>query len=255
LSRLIAYLRYFLYCVNEHSLHAPFVYDFYTKVIRKSKKASPSQAIEVLRASLLNDSTEIEVTDFGAGKNRPPKRIIKKLARVSSTPFNRSLLLREIIKYTKAQSIIELGTSLGLNTLYLASVPGVSVVTFEGSDQIAGYAEKHFRDLSAENICVVRGSLQKTLKDHLGNIPKIDFVYFDADHRYEPTLEYYTDCLKRSHDDSVFVFDDIHWSSEMERAWNKIKASPEVTLSIDLYFMGIIFFNSSLNKHDYILSY
>jgi predicted O-methyltransferase YrrM len=145
---------------------------------------------------------------------------------------------------------------LGITTLYL-SLPYSknSVYTLEGSEEIAKIASANFKRLKRDNIHLLQGEFNETLPSALQTMGIVDFVYIDGNHKELPTLSYFEMCLKHAKQNSVFVFDDIHWSKEMESAWNKIKSHKSVTLSIDLYQFGIIFFRSGMTKEDFILKF
>src|SRR5690606_35219993 len=124
----------------------------------------------------------------------------------------------------------------GITTLYEAvAAPTAKIITFEGCPQTAAVAERNFRKLNRQNIEIVTGNIDETLPERLKEVSSIDFVFFDANHRYEPTVRYFETCLSKAHNDTCFIFDDIHWSDEMEQAWETIRAHPSVTVSIDLF--------------------
>lgn len=157
-----------------------------------------------------------------------------------------------MINHFKAKSIAELGTSFGINTLYLAP-PQAEVTTFEGSPEIADMAKLTFELAQAKNIRIVEGNIDTTLPAFLQTARKLDFIFMDANHRYAPTMTYFERLLARIHENSIIVLDDIHYSPEMERAWNLIKKHKLVYGSADLYRCGILFFDPSLNKQHVIL--
>ncbi|MFZ9719521.1 MAG: class I SAM-dependent methyltransferase, partial [Chitinophagaceae bacterium] len=76
----------------------------------------------------------------------------------------------------------------------------------------------------------------------LKKMGKLDFVFIDGNHAYAPTLRYFNAMLPFVHSGTVMILDDIHWSAEMEKAWQAISNHSAVTLSIDLFFVGILFF-------------
>ena len=102
---------------------------------------------------------------------------------------------------------------------------------------------------------MVTGNIDVTLEKHVENAEKIDFVFFDANHKRKPTLKYFEICLRKSHDKTIYVFDDIHWSGEMKQAWQLICAKQVITLSIDLFQLGIVFVDPGLSKQHYILAF
>jgi predicted O-methyltransferase YrrM len=257
LYQLLAYIKYWLLSVNEHSLHSPFVYKFYTEVV-KSKSNTQDPAIEELRKQLLKNETIVEIEEMGAGSrvNSSNTRKISEIAKNSATPTRFSLLLSRIIQQYDFKSIVELGTSLGLNTAYLAkSNEEVKVSTFEGSGTIAELATQHFEQLGLQNIELVMGNIDQTLELWLATATKIDLAYLDANHRYEPTIRYFNLLLPKMNQQGIIILDDIHWSKEMNRAWHELKNHPQVSLSIDLFEGGILFVNPEIPKDQYILSF
>jgi predicted O-methyltransferase YrrM len=136
-----------------------------------------------------------------------------------------------------------LGTSLGITTAYLASpASACSVTTMEGANSVADIAEMNFNKLSLANINIIRGNFDETLPPVVESLGRIDLAFVDGNHRYEPTVRYYHQLLPAMHEYSVLIFDDIHWSREMEQAWEEITQDAAVMLSIDLFFIGLVFF-------------
>jgi len=167
-------------------------------------------------------------------------------------------LLFRLIQCFEAKIIVDLGTSLGLTTAYLAVATkpyGGQVLTFEGCPQTAAVARQNFKRLGLENVDIVVGNLDETLGPGIAALDPVDFVFFDANHRYEPTIRYFETCLTNSYNDTVFVFDDIHWSEEMEQAWDYIKAHPTVSVTVDLFWVGLVFLRTEQPKQDFVLRF
>jgi predicted O-methyltransferase YrrM len=247
LTILKKYLHYRITSSNGkgHGVHSPFVFDFIDKVLNGKKERVCYKEIESLRESLLKDKTIIEVEDFGAGSSviKTNKRRIDKIAASSLKSKKFAQLLHQIIEYYKPNHIIELGTSFGITSSYLAKAnPSVIVDTFEGSSAIAQVARRNFEKLKINNINLHEGDFAKTFNTFLNNQNRIDFVFIDGNHKKEPTTQYFNMLLDKCSENTILVFDDIHWSKEMEEAWDFIKDNDAVTLSIDLFFVGILFF-------------
>ncbi|MDH5602540.1 MAG: class I SAM-dependent methyltransferase [Cyclobacteriaceae bacterium] len=255
MRQLYYYLKYFLLRVNEHSLHSPLVYDLYTKIIKKNKHSAPDSTIEAFRKELQASRETIQVTDFGTGATRPSERKISSIVSRSASSYRQSNLLVDLGNYFEVRNILELGTSFGLNTQYLSKIHDSRVDTFEGCNNIATVADRFFKKAGRQNISLHLGDLSKTLPEYLQRSLKPDMVYFDANHDYFPTMSYFEMCYSKAHDKSIFIFDDIHWSGGMDKAWNEIKSKPQVTLSLDLFHFGIVLFDPTLLKSDYILEY
>lgn len=231
------------------------MFDLFTQVI--SKPSDKDNEIEALRFALTHSRKAIEITDFGAGSRVSGKtnRSIGSIAKYSTTPSKFSRFLTKAINYYGYSNILELGTSLGINTLYMSSPSPTHVTTFEGDPTLAEIARKHFDNFGRENIDLIVGNIDKTLPEQLKTLGPIDIAYLDANHRYAPTLHYYELIQPLTHKKSMIVIDDIHWSKEMNQAWYELKNRSEVTLSIDLFEGGLLFFDPNIQKADYILKF
>lgn len=243
----LKYFKYRLTASNAkgHGVHSPFVYDFIKNVLNDKRQFDCFRYIESLRSELKNDNTEINVPDFGAGSRMQlnNKRKISAIARSSLKPKKYSQLLFRIVHYYKPATIIELGTSLGITTSYLSFAnPSAKIITMEGAHEVATIAKNNFNQLYLSNIKIIEGNFDETLPPVINQLSNIDFAFIDGNHRKQPTLNYFQQLLNKTNESGIFIFDDIHWSEEMEEAWNEIKQHPSVTLTIDLFFIGIIFF-------------
>lgn len=249
------YLNYWLDSVNEHSLHSPFLYDLYTKVI--NVEPVPDLEIEKLRFDLLKTHREITMEDVGAKSKHftGNTRKISEIAETSLSSIRFSSLYQRLAEYVEAKTIVELGTSFGLNTLYLAKKKNAKVYTFEGSESVAEIAADTLRFSGATNIEIIKGNINSTLYATLSRLPKVDFAFIDANHQYEPTKKYFEELLMKVHHKSMMVIDDIHGNPEMDKAWREICRHDLVHTSLDLYRCGILFFDPSLTKQHVVLQF
>ena len=257
MHQILSYLRFWLRSGNAHGLHSQFVFGLYTSVVRHTGTFGAYAPIEARRQQLLSSPASIRVTDFGAGSHTGAgrQRRLADIARTAAKPPHLAKLLFRMVNYFRPSTILELGTSLGLTTAYLAAADSHHrVVTFEGCSNVAATARETFAALQLSNVAIVEGNIDHTLVPALLalNAP-VDFAFFDGNHRYEPTLRYFELCLAHRTDESVFVFDDIHWSAEMEQAWEVIKVHPEVTLTVDLFYIGLVFFRKNQPKQHFSL--
>ncbi|MBS4043155.1 MAG: class I SAM-dependent methyltransferase [Chitinophagaceae bacterium] len=257
----LKYCHYWLTASNRkgHGMHSPYVFNLIQDVLLDERKFYQFESIEQLRKLLLKNETEIEVVDFGAGSKNlsNKKRKISAIAKSSLKPKKYSQLLFRFVDYYQPQTIIELGTSLGITTSYLASSNVYSVVyTFEGAPSIANIAEQNFESLQLKNINLNVGNFDNTLEKVLSTINKVDFAFIDGNHRYEPTINYFNQLLSKSNEQSIFILDDIHWSEEMETAWKYVQLHEKVTATIDLFFIGIVIFNKDFRiKQHFTVKY
>ncbi len=246
------YLHYYLTASNGkgHGTHSPFVFDFIKNVLNDKNPYPAYQPAEQKRKALLKDSRVIEVEDFGAGSSviKTNKRVVSAIAASSLKPKKYAQLLYRIVKYYMPETIVELGTSFGITTAYLASANTASkVFSCEGSGAISSIAKQNFETLQLNNIQLTEGDFAQTLSPLLSKLNQVHFAFVDGNHRKEPTLLYFNKLLDHSTPATILVFDDIHWSSEMEEAWEAIKQHPAVTLTIDLFFISIVFLNADIN--------
>ena len=247
----LRYLWHWLTAVNEHSLHSPFLYNLYTKTIKKKSVLEDFNAIEQVRQQLIHSSAKITVTQLGAESrvNNELIRPVSAIARKGITSAAVSRLLYNLIHDFGCKNIIELGTSFGINTMYMATNSQVKVHSFEGCPNTAGIAQENFTKLDYENIELIIGDIDDTLPEFIHqSTSKIDLVFMDANHKLEPTLNYFNQILGLCHNQSIVIIDDIYWSSAMTKAWEKLKNHPQVTTSVDLFTLGILFFRPELER-------
>lgn len=250
------YLRYYFTAQNGrgHGIHSPFIFDFVINVLNDRRYFYAYQGVEYLRARLLNDSRIIEVEDMGAGSvvSKLKQRKIKDIAKYAAKPAKYGQLLFRMVNYYAPTRILELGTSLGLTTSYLAQ-SSVPVITLEGAPAVALQALDNFRTLGLENIRLIEGNFDALLPRILEATGMPEFVFLDGNHRYEPTCRYFDLLAENAKPGTILVFDDIHWSREMEEAWKTIKKHPAVTLTIDLFFIGIVFFRKEFRQSRHVV--
>ena len=249
----IQFLRYWLTASNGrgHGVHSPFVFDFITKVLNDPLQPEIFARIEGLRQRLKSEQGLVHVEDLGAGSglDNAQQRKIGDIARHAAKPPKYGRLLHRIARHYHCEKVLELGTSLGLSTAYLAAADPVrQLITLEGAPAVAGLALQNLQQLGLENVRLIQGNFDQTLTDALAIIGSPDLVFVDGNHRQQPTLRYFRQCLEVVSDQAIFVFDDIHWSPEMEAAWEEIKAHEAVTCSIDLFFLGIVLFRPSFRE-------
>ncbi len=240
---------------DEHAIHSPFIFETYTKAIREKTAYPVYKQVEQRRKQLLTVEKEIEVEDFGAGSkiHHTNKRKVKNIAKYSAEKAPIGQLLYRLVTYFKPAVMLDLGTSLGITSSYMAlGNPTGTFYTFEGAKQIAEIAEETFQQQGVEAQLIL-GNIDETLPSVVETLQQVDFVFFDANHRYQPTLNYFNICLSKAHEGSIFVFDDIYWSREMENAWKSIKEHKEVMLTIDLFSVGLVFFRKKQPKQHFIL--
>lgn len=257
LKFVLAYLDYFFKADNIHNIHSPLLYNLHYKALKPKQQFSFFKEIKALKKSLFRQNTIIDTGNLGAGSQYGGKhKTIRNLAKQSGKASKPGECLFKLVHYFQPQTIVELGTSLGISTCYLAAPCSESTVyTIEGNQVLADVARRSFQKLNLNNIRLINGYFDKELPLLYDQLPYVDFLHVDGNHQYKATLKYYELSLAKMHEDSIFVFDDINWSDGMRKAWREIKNKKEVTLSLDLFRMGIVFFKNNRMKQDFKLKF
>ena len=248
------YLQFILNSKTEHGIHSPFVYDMVTKCFYAKTDSSIKVKLNAYRKSLLNNSKTIAITDFGSGSKVfvSNNRSIQQIAKTSGTTNKRAKLLYRILLYFEPKHILELGTSFGIGTYSMAlAKPDAHIVSIEGCQEISKVANQQLKDFDITNVNLKIGKFSDILPNL--NEPHWDFVFFDGHHEKEATIKYFNELLSTAHNDSIFIFDDIHWSKDMTKAWTIIKKHPKVTVTIDTFFWGLVFFRQEQVKENFII--
>ena len=250
LHQLITYIKWLPTTFHLHGIHSPFVFSFEKDCLKNTTKKAPALIITNYRKALLKNNQTISVTDFGAGSRvfTSNKRKVKKIAQYAGATQQRMHLIQRIVDYFTPEHILEIGTSLGMGTIALASYPKAKVTSLEGCPETAQIAKTQLQNFAITNTEIIVGEFNKSIKKLQNN--SYDLIYFDGNHSREATLQYAYDLLPTVTNKTVWIFDDIHWSSEMTQAWNLIKEFPEATVTIDSFWLGFIFFrkNSLINR-------
>lgn len=250
--RIYYYIFHFLSARNTKGfgVHSPYLFQFTRFVLLEKNAFYTFEKIENERIKLLNDNNIIKTKDFGTGLDR--ERKVSSIATKSLLKPKYGKLIFRTINYLKLNNLLELGTSLGISTSYIASTSSNNTcVSLEGCENTINIAQEIFRNLNLKNIEIIAGNIDNTIHIALNHFNEIDFVYVDANHSLEATLRYFDLLLPKLSKNAVVFFDDIYWSKDMKQAWDKIKQYKQVSSTIDLYQVGIVFLNPDLNKKNY----
>ncbi|GAB1855753.1 class I SAM-dependent methyltransferase [Flavobacteriaceae bacterium MHTCC 0001] len=248
------YIKFLLRSTNQHGVHSPFVYDLVTKCFYDKTKYLEYRHIEDFRHRLNRVNHKINVTDFGAGSTKlksSERKVSDIVKHVSISKTNAKLLFR-ICNYFKPQHVLELGTSLGFATQGMSlGNPNSKITTIEGCPEITTYTSTHFQLQQLDNIKVINGNFSEVIPELINDT--FDLIFFDGNHTKDATLHYFESLLPIAHNDSIFIFDDIYWSKGMTEAWETIKQHPKVTVTIDTFYWGLVFFRKEQVKEHFTI--
>lgn len=243
-----AYLHHIVHAKGPHGVHSPYVFHLITKVLTQDKGFYVFDEIEKERKLLLHNETTIVVEDFGAGSRvmKNEERRICDIAQHALQSARHAQAIFRLVEHHKPNLILELGTCFGITTSYLAATSIEACVhSIEGATTICDIAANVFQHLGIKNINLHLGKFNETLPEVLNTMQRVDFVLMDGHHAYEPTLDYFNMMLPYMHEDSIVVLDDIHWSADMEKAWIELSRRPEITLSLDFFHFGVLYFKKN----------
>jgi len=256
----VRYLNYILFSRhrNGRGIHSPFTFNLVSGVFRNKIESDIVFSIEKIRKRLLTDSRPIQVNDLGSGskKMKTSLRKVSDIARYSAVTKKYGILLSNMSKAFGKPLVLEFGTSLGLSTMYMAASCGsATVITMEGCSETSVIAEENFREAGFSNIRLINGSFDDILPQLKNEDIRPGLIFIDGNHRKEPLMRYFNQVADMSDNNSVVMIDDIYFSEEMAEAWTEIKSHKNVTMSVDIFRIGMVFFRKGLNHFNYVVRY
>ncbi len=242
------YIKFLFKATNQHGVHSPFVYNFVTKCLYDKKKYDAYKDLQNYRKLLQASKVTLQITDLGEGSKTLGNEVrkVSQMVSTSSSTKKEAKLLYRVAKYFKLSSVLELGTSLGVGTYAFALANKNSkIITVEGCKNTSNFTESNF----IENVSFIKGDFASVIPTLREN--SFDCIYFDGHHNKEATIQYFEALLPKAHNDSIFIFDDIYWSKEMTEAWEYIKSYSAVTVTVDCFHLGFVFFRKEQAKEHF----
>lgn len=252
--QIVQYIKFIFKSSNQHGVHSPFVYDLITKCFYDKTKYEAYKNILNYKKALLQNNSKIKVTDLGAGSNimKQNERSVSRIAKNAGTTNKRAKLLYRLTNYFKPNTVLELGTSLGIATHAISlGNPDAKITTIEGCPNTSSFAENNFKNSQLSDITLFTGDFNNEIEKLTSNT--YDLIFFDGNHQKEATLQYFETLLQTANNNSVFIFDDIYWSKDMTEAWETIKQHPKITVTIDTFFWGFVFFRKEQVKENFMI--
>ena len=239
LSMLISFLKHRFKAKTRHGVHSPFVYRLIDEVIYDFHAKTVYLEIEPLRAELINYERQ--------------NRLLKKTSLMSP---RLAQLVYGLVSDLKPGNIIELGAFLGITTAYLAkAAPEASVFSIERFYETLSITKESLQKLNIHNVKLLSGNANELLPELISGIPELDFILIDGNHPGAAILNYFNCCLPKMSKNSMMIFEDIYRSSEMKSAWEEIKSNPEVSVTIDLFWIGLVFVRRAQRKEDFFIRF
>lgn len=247
------YFQYLISSKGRHGINSPFIYGLNENVIHGKNHSPFFDIIETTRRKMIKSRANIDFIDLGSGGKSGQRSLSEIVTRTSRNAKYLKLLYR-LVDAVKPAYSLELGTGTGMSTMYQSAAlkPEFPLHTIEGSNSLIEIAKYNAEQCGlASHIDFHPGNFDDTLQDVLNQLPRLDYVYIDGNHSKEPTLKYFDAILTRTHENSVVVFDDINWSADMKEAWSIIKNYEIVTVTVDLFELGIVFFKTDQEKEHF----
>ncbi len=250
--QILSYIKhYFVAHRRGHGVHSPFAYQLCEEVFYNKHPFYAFEQLEKLREQLLQDESLINMEDYGSGSQvfKAKQRKVKDIAIHGISTKLQSELLFRLMNFMHSEKALELGTSLGLNTLYMAmSNSNTKVISIDACEDLVEHAKAMAHKQKVDHIQFIHAKFDEALPQLISQSSKIDFVYIDGNHSYAASMQYFDSLLEIVQNNTVLVFDDIYWSKDMTKAWEEIKAHPKVKLSIDTFYSGFIFFKEEIKE-------
>ncbi|WP_299129981.1 class I SAM-dependent methyltransferase [uncultured Winogradskyella sp.] len=246
------YIKFLLQSTNQHGVHSPFVYNFVTKCLYQKENYLAYQKLKDYRRALKASTVILKITDLGEGSKTlgSKMRKVSRMVQISSSSKKEAKLLFRVANYFKFNSILELGTSLGLGTYAFSLVNKNSkITTIEGCTNTSNFAEIQLKNLKANNVTCLNKDFKTAILEL--SQTQLDCIYFDGHHNKEATIQYFEGLLPKANNTSVFIFDDIYWSKGMTEAWQHIKNHSKVTVTVDCFHLGFVFFRKEQAKEHF----
>lgn len=241
-------------------IHSPFTFALLNKTFREKIPSSVKEKARDYKKGFLSNKEVLPRSILGAGallhNGERKKALVSQIMRQTAIPSHYGNLLYLLSKHFGTDGILELGTGLGMSTLYLAiGAPSGTVVSVEGHQPYAQRAEQELKKVDVNNVRIVTAQFEEALEKLKSERKQFGLFYIDGDHTLSSTISNFERCIDISTQNAIFIFDDIHWSDEMEQAWKTIKQHAKCRISMDLFRMGIVFINEKFLKQDYIVRY
>ncbi len=250
-------IKYHLHAKKRQGIHSPFVYKLADKGLQLNIEKEHHHTLFLFDKKQRTDRRKLTIIDLGAGsKTLGNQRSIIQIHKTSSSGKRYGTLLYRLCKHFEPARILELGTSLGRGTLVMhLGYQQSEIISIEGSPEIAAIARENMNEFATNpsNIDLVVSSFS----DYLSNLDNntFDLVYIDGHHEGEALRRYLNQIMPHTHDQTLFILDDIRWNKDMFKAWNQLIEDERFHVSIDFFRMGLLSRRPTQAKEHFILTF
>ena len=247
-----SFIAFLFKSTNQHGVHSPFVYQLVTQCFYNKETFTAYKVLNNYRQSLLRNNTLLEIEDFGSGSRvfKSQFRTVASIAKTAGSSVKKTQLLYRLSHYLNCKNLLELGTALGQGTQALCmGAQNGNITSIEGSKALHNTTKKNLS--GCNNLSLINGVFEHELpklNDH-----KWELIFIDGHHDKASTIAYFEALLPNIHNDSLIILDDIYWSKGMTEAWEYIYNHNHVTVSIDTYYFGLVFFRKEQPKQHFTI--
>ena len=247
--QLKSYVNFIFSATNQHGVHSPFVYQLVTKCFYNRKNRPEYRKIGEYRKDVFQEKQQLHIQPNCSTFFKANTYKISKLAKIYAPSWKRSKFLTRLTNYLNCKSVLEIGTQMGIRTSCFASHKNCDVITIDNCEETQKIAREKLKKhhFSTIKFCLQEFTQQEILVDQ----KKIDCIYIGNTRKKQSTLHLFEEALKKVHNDSVILIEGLHWSKDMNQAWKEIKENKQVSVTIDTFYLGLVFFRKEQAKEHF----
>lgn len=205
-----------------HGIHSPFVFNLITKVIEEKTPYHIYDDIELILKGMPLKQNELNKTNK---------------------------LLFKLVNYFGSKRVLEIGSGYGINSLCLtAPSKDIKCISIEYSEKKYSLATEIYKKWDRKISLVSTTELPEITE-------KQDCIFIDLSNcnNLPPNLNQYLSRL--SYNKTFIIIKGIRTNKRHQMLWKSIKDMESRTVALDLFNIGIVFFDTSLYRWNYKISF